>query len=308
MKPLCIYHGNCMDGFAAAWAVWKAFGMGLGEGSTVDFHPGVYGEAPPPVKKRDVIIVDFSYKRDVLAKMAEQARTLLVIDHHKTALEDLEEYVEAHLMQMPYATFLEAAATGARKPRAIFSMTRSGAGLTWEYFHPGKAAPPLIQYVEDFDIQLNNMAHTRAINAAIRATPYDLAAWEGLHWDLLDAAKVRRFIAGGEMIDRKLKKDVDELVALLKRRMTIGGVSVPVCNLPHVFATEAGNKMAADKSNGSEAFAACYWDTATHRVFSLRSEKPDGMDVAAIAAKYGGGGHKHAAGFRVALGKLGELA
>lgn len=26
MKPLCIYHGNCADGFTAAWAVWKALG------------------------------------------------------------------------------------------------------------------------------------------------------------------------------------------------------------------------------------------------------------------------------------------
>lgn len=23
VKPLCIYHGNCADGFTAAWAVWK---------------------------------------------------------------------------------------------------------------------------------------------------------------------------------------------------------------------------------------------------------------------------------------------
>lgn len=22
-KPVCIYHGNCFDGFTAAWAVWK---------------------------------------------------------------------------------------------------------------------------------------------------------------------------------------------------------------------------------------------------------------------------------------------
>jgi hypothetical protein len=23
MKPLCIYHGFCADGFTAAWVVWK---------------------------------------------------------------------------------------------------------------------------------------------------------------------------------------------------------------------------------------------------------------------------------------------
>ena len=26
MKPdICIYHGNCADGFTAAWAVWEVF-------------------------------------------------------------------------------------------------------------------------------------------------------------------------------------------------------------------------------------------------------------------------------------------
>ena len=34
MRPLCIYHGGCADGFAAAWVVRKAF---LGD---VEFHAG----------------------------------------------------------------------------------------------------------------------------------------------------------------------------------------------------------------------------------------------------------------------------
>lgn len=25
-RTICIYHGNCADGFTAAWAVWKALG------------------------------------------------------------------------------------------------------------------------------------------------------------------------------------------------------------------------------------------------------------------------------------------
>ena len=37
-SPLCIYHANCVDGFAAAWVVRKAFH------GVVDFHPGIYGE------------------------------------------------------------------------------------------------------------------------------------------------------------------------------------------------------------------------------------------------------------------------
>lgn len=36
MKKLCIYHGNCADGFGAAWAVRHALG------DEVEFYPGTY--------------------------------------------------------------------------------------------------------------------------------------------------------------------------------------------------------------------------------------------------------------------------
>jgi len=86
MTPdICIYHGNCADGFTAAWAVWKRFG------DSVEYIPGVYGESPPDVTGKNVVIVDFSYKRPVLLEMTKTARTVLVLDHHKTAEADLAQ-------------------------------------------------------------------------------------------------------------------------------------------------------------------------------------------------------------------------
>ena len=58
--------------------------------------------------------------------------------------------------------------------------------------------------------------------------------------------------------------------------------------------SETGNELA----KGVE-FAATYFETDEHRIYSLRSDK-NGLDVSEIAAKYGGGGHFHAAGFKVA--------
>jgi nanoRNase/pAp phosphatase (c-di-AMP/oligoRNAs hydrolase) len=54
-----------------------------------------------------------------------------------------------------------------------------------------------------------------------------------------------------------------------------------------------------------EPFAACYWDTPDGRVFSLRSRE-DGVDVSAIAKRYGGGGHRNASGFRMPIGWEGD--
>ena len=57
LKPdMCIYHGNCQDGFGAAWAVWKRFG------DAVEYVPGFYGQPAPDVAGRSVVMVDFSYK------------------------------------------------------------------------------------------------------------------------------------------------------------------------------------------------------------------------------------------------------
>ena len=67
-RPLCIYHGNCADGFGAAWVVRRALG------DNVEFVPGVYGfPNPEHIEGRDIIMVDFSYKRPVLDKMAMRA-------------------------------------------------------------------------------------------------------------------------------------------------------------------------------------------------------------------------------------------
>jgi hypothetical protein len=106
--------------------------------------------------------------------------------------------------------------------------------------------------------------------------------------------------AQGAAIERKHRKDVAELVATCRRRITIAGHSVPVASMPYTMASDAGHLL----SEG-EPFAAVYWDTAEHRQFSLRS-RPEGLDVAAICQGFGGGGHKHAAGFRV--GREHELA
>ena len=99
---------------------------------------------------------------------------------------------------------------------------------------------------------------------------------------------------------RSRQKEVDQLVRLTRRRMKIGGFEVPVANIPPTMVSDAGELLAQ-----GAPFAACYWDSSRARVFSLRSTK-DGLDVSAIAERYGGGGHVHAAGFRAAIGWEGD--
>lgn len=291
MKSLCIYHGNCADGFGAAWAVRHALG------DDVEFHAGVYGNMPPEVLGRDVILVDFSYKRPVMEELACRTRTVLILDHHKTAAEDLAAIPGAAKTWQQHLDQRGAfpGEDGGTNMTALFDLERSGAGIAWDYFHPGLARPPLINHLEDRDLWRFRLPGTREIQAAVFSYPYDFNVW-----DKLMAMEPHKLQVEGVAIERKHHKDIAELVGVLKRRMNIGGYSVPVANLPYTLTSDAGNLMAE-----GEPFAACYWDTPDGRVFSLRS-RPEGLDVSEIARHYGGGGHKNASGFRKPIGWEGE--
>lgn len=273
---ICIYHGNCADGFGAAWVVRKALGP------DVEFHPASHGEPAPDVAGKIVVIVDFAFPYDTLMAMAQVAESILVLDHHKTA--------QADLARVP------APAAPGDQPsegnvHAVFDMEKSGAGLTWDYFFPRQPRPALINHIEDRDLWRFNLAGTREVLSNLFSYPQDFAVW-----DELFAAEVSTLLTDGVAIERQRQKTVADLVRSTKRRMVIGGHDVPVANIPHMFASDAGHIMTA-----GEPFAACYSDGPEGRSFSLRSTNA-GVDVSEVARQYGGGGHRNASGFRVPFG------
>jgi len=111
-------------------------------------------------------------------------------------------------------------------------------------------------------------------------------------WDSLTVEVLR---AEGTSILRAHNKLVAGIIGSPPRRMLIAGHDVPAINCGANLASDVGHIFAK-----GEAFAATYLDTADYRIFSLRSSL-DGMDVSEIAAAYGGGGHRNAAGFRIPL-------
>lgn len=298
MKPdICIYHSPCADGFGAAWAVWRKFG------DTVQFVPGVYGEAPPDVTGKDVVLVDFSYKAPVLHEMAARASTLVILDHHKTAKEDLASLPPPLGGDYSPAVMLnwQRECNAPASLHALFDMERSGAQMAWDFFHQGKPRPKLIDYVGDRDLWRFKLPYSREIAAWVFSHPYDFDKWNDLSSQITH--DLPSAVAEGAAIERKHHKDISELLAQTKRVMTIGGQSVPVANLPYTMASDAAGALAKDAP-----FAACYFDRHDARIFSLRSRGDGGADVSAIAKAYGGGGHKNAAGFQMPIGWEGDPA
>lgn len=266
---LCIYHAPCIDGFGAAYAMWLAH-------PDTEFHPAKHGDSPPDVTGRDVYILDFSYPAAVMQEMAEDAASLWVLDHHLTAQADLEPLLEAGILE------------------GEFDLTRSGAGMAWDHFLPGHGRPALIDLIEDRDLwQFTYGASTREFHALVSSHPYDFDTWD----ELRAALDIRPddTLAEGRAILRKFNKDLDELLQVTTREIMIDGMSVPAANLPYIYASEAGHRLC----QGLNTFAAVYYDEPDQRYVSLRSDRDVGMDVSAIAKKFGGGGHKNAAGFRI---------
>jgi oligoribonuclease NrnB/cAMP/cGMP phosphodiesterase (DHH superfamily) len=260
MTPdLCIYHGACDDGFGAAFALWKR------DGDCVDYHPGVYGIAPPDVTGLDVAIVDFSYKRPVMIELASKAKSILVLDHHKTAQADLEGLsaecpnVEVH-----------------------FDMARSGAVMAWEYFHPETPLPLFFSYLQDRDLWTKQLPGVDAFTMGLRSYRQDFAVWD----DLI----VQELITEGETIQRYYRGLVESAKTHAFMR-DIGGYTVPVVNGSLFMSSEVAGELAQ-----GHPFAAMYAETEKGVIWSLRSRN-DGVDVSEVAKRFGGGGHKNAAGF-----------
>lgn len=277
MATICIYHKNpdapCADGFGAAWIVHKA----LGEG--VEFFSRAYGEAPPAISTgQDVILVDFSYSRQILLEMAQKARSILVLDHHKSA--------QAELVDLP------------ANVECVFDMERSGVMIAWDYFYPGEEPPMLFRHIEDQDLWRFTLEGTKEIIAALFSRPFTFREWDRLL--LADLARMRQ---AGEPI---VAKQRDEMMAHLRanaRRIQIAGYTVPAATAPVEWYSEAGALLAS-----GEPFAVVYRETPAGRKFSLRSTTGKGLDVSVIAKRFGGGGHRHAASFTLPHRDLWRLA
>ncbi|HAS6086790.1 TPA: hypothetical protein RQJ37_001564 [Vibrio vulnificus] len=271
-KTICIYHANCCDGMGAAWVVHQA----LNENDDVEFIAASYQGELPEVIDAHVIIVDFSFKQDQMRELARKAASILVIDHHKTAQAELIPLIESGVIQ------------------GVFDMTQSGAMLTWNHFFPGQEPPALIKHIQDRDLWKFELPGTREIQAALYSYPMELDVW-----DKLMELDVQQLYQEGVAIDRAHLKNVKGLVEYCVFESLIAGYAVPTLNCNYMFASDAGNIMAE-----GVPFSATYQETVGYRKYSLRSVPNGGIDVSEIAAKFGGGGHRHAAGFKIALSEL----
>jgi nanoRNase/pAp phosphatase (c-di-AMP/oligoRNAs hydrolase) len=153
-------------------------------------------------------------------------------------------------------------------------------------------------------LDLEGGDRAKEVTCWLNLLPLNFAHWSKACLELEDASRFEKAVEIGAALLKKLDQDVSTGVRATKRRMIIGGFDVPVANLPHFLASEAGNVLCQ-----GEPFAATYYDTGDgRRSFSLRSDNKSAsaVDVSLVAVQYGGGGHRNASGFSAPVGWEGE--
>lgn len=275
---LVIYHGGCRDGWASAWVLHKVMPDAV-------YYAGHYGQPPPfdLISGKDVYIVDFSYKRAALIDVAQRARSLVVLDHHKTAMDELSGLADGSVLPVDELS-------------VHFNMDKSGVGMAWDHFFPETPRPWLVDYVEDRDLWLKGLPFSDAANAYISTIEFDFD-----EWDKLEQMSLEEAVVLGRPVVAKTQQYVREV---LKNAMRVNfcGYVVPIVNAPQVDISELLHELAKrpfketlDIAEPPE-FAMGWWQRSDGRFqYSLRSIGD--FDVSKLAKDYDGGGHKNAAGF-----------
>jgi uncharacterized protein len=297
------YHGNCDDGFCAAWIAWQTVGE---RGDKLLYVPCFYG-APLPLDVfvgKNVLFVDFSPKlADIGAMFAGGAEpaSVVILDHHKTAMAALEPFTftacgGAHnfagLRSDLNGMFSDLCELNRPPVLAFFDMEKSGARIALEFFGNdcGSGVAPMVALIEDRDLWRFKLGdNTKNFSAALRSYAQHFGIWDNISYCIEETIQI------GVHISRAHSKNVTEFCKQAYFDTTLFGESIPMVNVPYHYASDCAHELL--KLYPKAPFVAAWFVRGDKKVqWSLRSEDHR-ADVSEIAKRFGGGGHRNAAGF-----------
>jgi oligoribonuclease NrnB/cAMP/cGMP phosphodiesterase (DHH superfamily) len=239
--------------------------------------PAVYNEPPNlEINEDDLIyLLDLSYHHSTLKRWIDSGATIQLIDHHKSAKNDLENWLNARF-------------------DSVFYMYRSAAFLSWEYFFPDKEVPEIVRYVQDRDIWTKKLPDCDLCSLGLseELNNKSLDDCVDIVRDALELGTAEKWIELGQSVDLEVKEAIGTAMSRIKWRI-IGGYNVPTVVLKFEREFQAysdiGNLIAAKFPH---AYFAC---VEIGSGFALRSTDNQ-LDVSKIAKSLGGGGHMRASG------------
>ncbi len=273
---ICVFHFPCQDGLTSAWV---AANYHTTHGRTLELYPMSHGNVIDleRLRGKSVLFCDYSPKRDILETIEPIVTRIQILDHHVSA--------EAQIADKPYT---------------IFDMKLSGAGLTWNYYHPDEPMPLFIQMIQDRDLWTWKVENSKYFNTGFYTKCsvhyYDFPKLFELYEDVYaNPTKVEVYNELGKVIDEaQMAKAQSIALNSIKRVDVWKSIKVCIVNCSTELQSEVGNIL----SSTDEVDFAVLWrynHPTEDYYISMRSTGK--VDVSQIATSFGGGGHKNAAGF-----------
>ena len=212
--------------------------------------------------------------------LEDRVAKLVVLDHHLSASEQLTGFK-------------------CRCGVVHFDMTKSGARLAWEFFHPNTEIPALVRYIEDRDIWAWKYPESAGFLAALDMEPMTFERWNALA-DLSEDG-VQQFMARGQAMDEKFTKLAQD-IAEAALPVVFNGQAGLMVNAPGVFHSLVGDMLA--RQSGTFALM---WAVGKGGVIKVGLRSRSGFNCIPLAQSMGGGGHAQACGFKLPAHRLGDL-
>lgn len=280
MNQLIVYHSGDLDGRCsgaiAALAMPKAEVLGMDYG--MEF-PWKQVDA-----NTEVVMLDFSLEPPEDMLRLVQTCKLVWIDHHSSANREAE--------RLGYSGI-----EGIR-----VNDGEAACELAWRYFFPERKLPLAVHLLGRYDVWDHSEPDVVEFQYGMRAEP-NTRPWSGVWRVLLDAEYATQWQREKTIDDIKQRgvvclqyqKSVDaRLCEEYAFATTWEGMKVIALNY------EFGNRRTFDsvwKPDRYDAMVGFAMRPDGRWNVSLYSDRAD-VDVSEVAKRYGGGGHKHAAGFQ----------
>lgn len=240
--------------------------------SNDDFPTALYDNLEDWDGVHVVYLLDLHLSRFAISNIKMLTTSLVVIDHHESAANWLAD------MGHPQDT------------------TRASCIQTWEEMLG--YVPEIIEYVGRRDVWDWSLPYTDEVNSYLQILANDFATWYSL-LDELDNGHVEMqdLINIGEAIVLARQTAVNFMLTTTSLGEFDIYNYVPMCNATY-YHSEVGHAL-LDR-HPTAPFVLLYSVSGNKIKFSFRSEDHR-EDVSKLAVKYGGGGHRNAAGFTTTL-------
>ena len=278
---IVIYHANCFDGFGAAFAIWSATSNESTEYIPIS-HYSKYEKIQNifmQCENKNVVLLDFCFKVDMLKQLNTMTSKLIVLDHHSTTLEQVQQ---ANMSEY-----------------CVLNIDKSGCGLAWEYCYNDRLEMPwMLKYIQDRDLFRWEYEDTKYFTESFyRKMTFDFKEWLMFQDAENDTTVLQDCIEDGKTLLKYEEKELAFLVSKAENIIwNVGGTNYNIYVLnSNSHTSKIGNILAKDVDF---AMVWLYDHKKNFIKIALRSDaKGNNVNVARIAEHFGGGGHANASGF-----------